>query len=103
MISTRINSDIFNVAVLTQYKPRSLNDHIGNGKPWDLDRALGGVRLLQPYVSGEGESGVVVLRGGEEINHMECPTASRQTAIRVAMIRDVVPRERDDDIRGGWW
>lgn len=52
---------------------------------------------------GEGESGVVVLRGGEEINHMECPTASRQTAIRVAMIRDVVPRERDDDVRGGSW
>ncbi|HNS02343.1 MAG TPA: sugar phosphate nucleotidyltransferase [Anaerolineae bacterium] len=56
-LSNLINSDIFNVAVLTQYKPRSLNDHIGNGKPWDLDRAVGGVRLLQPYVSGEGEAG----------------------------------------------
>ncbi len=56
-LSNLVNSDIFNVAVLTQYKPRSLNDHIGNGKPWDLDRAVGGVRLLQPYVSGEGESG----------------------------------------------
>jgi glucose-1-phosphate adenylyltransferase len=56
-LSNLINSDIFNVAVLTQYMPRSLNDHIGNGKPWDLDRAMGGVRLLQPYVSGEGEPG----------------------------------------------
>lgn len=56
-LSNLVNSDIFNVAVLTQYKPRSLNDHIGNGKPWDLDRAVGGVRLLQPYVSGEGEAG----------------------------------------------
>ena len=56
-LSNLVNSGIFNVAVLTQYKPRSLNDHIGNGKPWDLDRAIGGVRLLQPYVSGEGESG----------------------------------------------
>jgi glucose-1-phosphate adenylyltransferase len=56
-LSNLVNSDIFNVAVLTQYKPRSLNDHIGNGKPWDLDRVIGGVRLLQPYVSGEGESG----------------------------------------------
>ncbi len=45
------------MAVLTQYKPRSLNDHIRNGKPWDLDRAVGGVRLLQPYISGEGEMG----------------------------------------------
>ncbi|MFZ2488082.1 MAG: sugar phosphate nucleotidyltransferase [Anaerolineae bacterium] len=56
-LSNCVNSNIYNVAVLTQYKPRSLNDHIGNGKPWDLDRAVGGVRLLQPYVSGEGESG----------------------------------------------
>ena len=38
--------------MLTQYKPRSLNDHIGIGKPWDLDRASGGVRLLQPYRGG---------------------------------------------------
>ncbi len=48
-ISNCVNSDIFNIAVLTQYRPRSLNDHIGVGKPWDLDRARGGIRLLQPY------------------------------------------------------
>ena len=51
-LSNCVNSGIFNVAVLTQYKPRSLNDHIGIGKPWDLDRAQGGVRLLQPYQGG---------------------------------------------------
>ncbi len=51
-LSNCVNSDIFNVAVLTQYRPRSLNDHIGIGKPWDLDRASGGVRLLQPYRGG---------------------------------------------------
>ena len=56
-LSNCVNSGIYNVAVLTQYKPRSLNDHIGNGKPWDLDRAVGGVRLLQPYISGPHESG----------------------------------------------
>lgn len=48
-ISNCVNSDIYNIAVLTQYRPRSLNDHIGVGKPWDLDRARGGIRLLQPY------------------------------------------------------
>ncbi len=48
-ISNCVNSDIFNIAVLTQYRPRSLNEHIGVGKPWDLDRARGGIRLLQPY------------------------------------------------------
>ena len=51
-LSNCVNSAIFKVAVLTQYKPRSLNDHIGIGKPWDLDRASGGVRLLQPYRGG---------------------------------------------------
>ncbi len=51
-LSNCVNSEIFNVAVLTQYRPRSLNDHIGIGKPWDLDRASAGVRLLQPYRGG---------------------------------------------------
>ncbi len=48
-LSNCVNSGIYNIAVLTQYRPRSLNEHIGVGKPWDLDRARGGVRLLQPY------------------------------------------------------
>ena len=51
-LSNCVNSGIHNVAVLTQYRPRSLNDHIGIGKPWDLDRSSGGVRLLQPYRGG---------------------------------------------------
>lgn len=54
-LSNCVNSEIFNVAVLTQYQPRSLNEHIGIGKPWDLDRSAGGVRLLQPYQSRPGE------------------------------------------------
>ncbi len=45
------------MAVLTQYQPRSLNEHIGVGRPWDLDRTTGGVRLLQPYQSSRGERG----------------------------------------------
>ncbi|MGB0387614.1 MAG: glucose-1-phosphate adenylyltransferase [Ardenticatenaceae bacterium] len=48
-LSNCVNSDIFNVGVLTQYRPHSLNTHIGIGRPWDLDRMRGGVRLLQPY------------------------------------------------------
>ena len=54
-LSNCINSGIFHVAVLTQYRPHSLHDHIGVGKPWDLDRARGGIRLLQPYL-GRRES-----------------------------------------------
>lgn len=53
-LSNCVNSGIYNVAVLTQYRPHSLNEHIGIGRPWDLDRATGGVRLLQPYQIGGG-------------------------------------------------
>jgi glucose-1-phosphate adenylyltransferase len=50
-LSNCVNSDIDDVVVLTQYNPRSLNDHIGMGRPWDLDRSYGGVRILQPYIA----------------------------------------------------
>src|SRR3954447_13139276 len=49
-LSNCVNSGIDDVVVLTQYNPRSLNDHIGLGRPWDLDRNTGGVRMLQPYI-----------------------------------------------------
>src|SRR5687768_13757968 len=53
-LSNCINSDISRIGVLTQYRPRSLNDHIGTGRPWDLDREEGGgVSLLQPYLGRE--------------------------------------------------
>ncbi len=50
-LSNCVNSELDNVLVLTQYNPRSLNDHIGAGRPWDLDRNEGGIRLLQPYIA----------------------------------------------------
>jgi glucose-1-phosphate adenylyltransferase len=52
-LSNIVNSGITRVGVLTQYRPRSLNDHIGIGRPWDLDRTGGGVTLLQPYLGRE--------------------------------------------------
>ena len=54
-LSNCVNSGISDVAVLTQYRPHSLHDHIGIGRPWDLDRQQGGIRLLQPYI-GQQES-----------------------------------------------
>jgi glucose-1-phosphate adenylyltransferase len=53
-LSNCANSGIYNVAVLTQFNPRSLAAHIGVGRPWDLDRATGGVVLLQPFLSRSG-------------------------------------------------
>ena len=48
-LSNCINSGIDTVGVLTQYQPLVLNEYIGNGLPWDLDRNLGGVKILPPY------------------------------------------------------
>ena len=48
-LSNCINSGIDTVGVLTQYEPLKLNEYIGNGQPWDLDRTFGGVHILSPY------------------------------------------------------
>ncbi len=48
-MSNCINSGIDTVGVLTQYQPLALNEYIGNGEPWDLDRSRGGVSVLPPY------------------------------------------------------
>ena len=55
-LSNCINSGVDTVGVLTQYQPLSLNQHIGIGIPWDLDRKNGGVTILAPHVKG-GEQG----------------------------------------------
>ena len=48
-LSNCINSGIDTVGVLTQYQPLALNEYIGNGEPWDLDRTRGGLSVLPPY------------------------------------------------------
>ena len=53
-LSNCVNSGIDTVGVLTQYQPLMLNDYIGNGLPWDLDRAYGGVKILPPYQGKNG-------------------------------------------------
>ena len=53
-LSNCVNSGIDTVGVLTQYQPLVLNDYIGNGEPWDLDRSYGGVHILSPYQAKHG-------------------------------------------------
>ena len=48
-LSNCVNSGIDTVGVLTQYQPLELNEYIGNGQAWDLDRTFGGVMVLPPY------------------------------------------------------
>ena len=53
-LSNCVNSGIDTVGVLTQYQPLELNDYIGSGQPWDLDRMNGGVHILPPYQKIKG-------------------------------------------------
>lgn len=53
-LSNCVNSGIDTVGVMTQYQPLILNEYIGNGEPWDLDRAYGGVHILSPYQAKTG-------------------------------------------------
>lgn len=48
-LSNCLHSGITDVWVLQQYQPASLNDHLANGRPWDLDRTIGGLLVLPPY------------------------------------------------------
>ena len=54
-MSNCVNSGIDTVGVLTQYQPLVLNEYIGNGQPWDLDRTHGGVTVLSPYEAKGGK------------------------------------------------
>lgn len=48
-LSNCVNSGIDTVGILAQYQPLLMNEYIGNGQPWDLDRTFGGVHILSPY------------------------------------------------------
>ncbi len=52
-LSNCANSGIDDVWVLQQYQPHSIEDHLANGRPWDLDRTSGGLLILQPFTGGE--------------------------------------------------
>lgn len=54
-LSNLAHSHISDVGIVQQYLPGSLNRHLANGRPWDLDRSHGGLRILAPYQGREGE------------------------------------------------
>lgn len=54
VLSNMVNSGITNVGVITQYSFRSLMDHLGSGKEWDLDRRYNGLFIFPPSLSDDG-------------------------------------------------
>lgn len=54
-LSNLLHSEISDVWIMEQYQPKTINDHLANGRPWDLDRTRGGLLVLPPYSGHEGE------------------------------------------------
>jgi len=53
-LSNCLHSGISDVWIIEQFHPQSLNDHVSNGRPWDLDRTHGGMKVLHPHLGGSG-------------------------------------------------
>lgn len=57
VLSNMVNSGIINVGIATQFNYSSLMDHVGTGKPWDLNRKNYGLFILPPQIRGNGAGG----------------------------------------------
>ena len=90
-LSNCVNSGIDTVGILTQYQPMVLNEYIGNGQPWDLDRLIGGVHVLPPYQKASGSDWYKGTASAIIPNtSSSCPAtrfANRTTAIFYASIK----------------
>ncbi len=56
-LSSMRNAGVFNVGVIMQREYQSLLNHLGSGKPWDMSRRVGGLRILPPFGLPENHSG----------------------------------------------
>ena len=56
-LSNCVNSGIDTVGILTQYQPLELNEYIGNGQPWGLNKAHSRAQVLPPYERHDKKSG----------------------------------------------
>ena len=66
-LSNVANSGLTDVWVVEQYEPHDLNDHLANGRPWDLDRTRGGLLILPPYQRrGDGDGDAAVAAGNAD-------------------------------------
>lgn len=69
-LSNLMHSGISDVWIVEQYRPHALNDHLASGRPWDLDRSHGGLRVLPPY---QGTAGEGFASGNADALHRQLP------------------------------
>jgi glucose-1-phosphate adenylyltransferase/glucose-1-phosphate adenylyltransferase, GlgD subunit len=114
-LSNCCNSGIFQIGILTQYLPLSLNEHIGVGKPWDLDRRDSFVTLLQPnnswyegtadairknleFVKRYASKYVLILSGDHiyKMDYSKMIDQHKQTGADLTIAAKIVPFEEAD-------
>ena len=114
-LSNCCNSGIFQIGILTQYLPLSLNEHIGVGKPWDLDRRDSFVTLLQPnnswyegtadairknleFVKRYASKYVLILSGDHvyKMDYSKMIDQHKQTGADLTIAAKIVPMEEAD-------
>jgi glucose-1-phosphate adenylyltransferase len=70
-LSNCLHSGISDVWVIEQYELHSLNEHLANGRPWDLDRTYGGLQILPPFQSESEEDGFAEGNADAIVRHLE--------------------------------
>ncbi len=70
-LSNCLHSGISDVWVIEQYELHSLNEHLANGRPWDLDRTYGGLQILPPFQSESPEDGFAEGNADAIVRHLE--------------------------------
>lgn len=70
-LSNCLHSQISDVWVIEQYEPHSLNEHLANGRPWDLDRTYGGLQILPPFQSESAEDGFADGNADAIVRHLK--------------------------------
>ncbi len=95
VLSNMVNSGITKVGVVTQFSSRSLMDHLGSGKEWDLDRRNGGLHIFPPYLEGDS---IGMYRGSAEgmYNNLSFLKRSSEEYVIVAMGNGIYNMRYDD-------
>ncbi|MBQ4333135.1 MAG: glucose-1-phosphate adenylyltransferase, partial [Clostridia bacterium] len=95
-LSNCVNSGIETVGVLTQYQPLELNDYIGSGQPWDLDRMDAGVHVLPPYQRNQGADWY---KGTANAIYQNIDFIQRYDPERYAALAEPFRRRLDEEMR----
>ena len=70
-LSNLVNADISNINIVVNYNHRSLVEHIGSAKDWDLARRSGGINIISPYQTAYSSSVQVFSNHMEALKNMK--------------------------------